>query len=432
MSQKNLHIETLQLHGGIKTPDAAQACASPLHQTAAYRFNDCYEAAETFALRQAGNIYGRLTNPTQALLESRVAALEGAPAAVATASGAAAVSATLFNLALPGDHIIAADNLYGGTYNFIVNTLAQYGVEYTIVNVNNAAEVEAAIRTNTKAVFAETFGNPNSDVTDLDTLSSIAHKHGFPVVVDNTFGTPALIRPIEHGVDIVVHSATKFLGGHGTSLGGIVVDCGTFDWKAYPDKYPTLCHPDPNYHGTIFADAAPDAPFATRVRAVMLRDLGACISPFNAFLILQGIETLSLRIERHVANALKVVEFLSKNPHVTKVNHPSLPTHHDHTLYTKLFPNGAGSIFTIELEGGRENAWKFINSLKLFSLVANVGDMKSLAIHPASTTHSQLSDEELEHAHISQSTVRLSIGCENIEDILNDLGEALNAVYNQD
>lgn len=426
MADKKLHFETLQLHVGQESPDpATDARAVPIYQTTSYVFRDSQHAADRFALKDPGNIYGRLTNPTQEVLEKRVAALEGGVAALAVASGAAAVSYALENLAQNGDHILAADNIYGGSYNLIAHTFEPRGVESTFVDVRDLAAVEAAIRPNTKALFVETFGNPNSDVTDLDALAYIAHRHNIPLIVDNTFGTPYLIRPIEHGADVVIHSATKFLGGHGTSLGGIIVDAGTFDWKAEPDKYPTLAKPDPSYHGAVFADVAADAPFATRIRAVLLRDTGAAISPFNAFLILQGVETLSLRVERHVENAVKIAGFLDGHPKVEKVNHPSLPDHPDHELYTKLYPAGAGSIFTFEIKGGREAAWRFIDSLGIFSLLANVADVKSLVIHPATTTHSQLTPEELVEQHITPSTIRLSIGTEHVDDLIADLTQAL-------
>lgn len=429
MADKKLHFETLQLHVGQESPDpATDARAVPIYQTTSYVFRDSQHAADRFALKDPGNIYGRLTNPTQEVLEKRVAALEGGVAALAVASGAAAVSYALENLAQNGDHILAADNIYGGSYNLIAHTFEPRGVESTFVDVRDLAAVEAAIRPNTKALFVETFGNPNSDVTDLDALADIAHRHNIPLIVDNTFGTPYLIRPIEHGADVVIHSATKFLGGHGTSLGGIIVDAGTFDWKAEPDKYPTLAKPDPSYHGAVFADVAADAPFATRIRAVLLRDTGAAISPFNAFLILQGVETLSLRVERHVENAVKIAGFLAGHPKVEKVNHPSLPDHPDHELYTKLYPAGAGSIFTFEIKGGREAAWRFIDSLGIFSLLANVADVKSLVIHPATTTHSQLTPEELVEQHITPSTIRLSIGTEHVDDLIADLTQALEKV----
>ncbi len=426
MADNKLHFETLQLHVGQEQPDpVTDARAVPIYQTTSYVFRNSQHAADRFALKDPGNIYGRLTNPTQGVLEERVAALEGGVAALSLASGAAAIVCALENILQHGDHIVAADNLYGGTSNLIANTLAPRGISHTFVNVRNFDEVEQAIKPNTKALFVETFGNPNCDVTDLDRLAEIAHRHNIPLIVDNTFGTPFLIRPIEHGADIVIHSATKFLGGHGTSLGGIIVDGGKFDWKANADKFPTIAKPDPNYHGAVFADVAGPAAFVTRVRAVVLRDTGAAISPFNAFIILQGVETLSLRVERHVENALKVVEFLQNHPKVAKVNHPSLPDHPDHALYNQLYPNGAGSIFTIELKGGQAEAWQFIDRLKLFSLLANVADVKSLVIHPYTTTHSQLSDEELKRQNITPATIRLSIGTEHIDDIIADLAQAL-------
>lgn len=425
MATKKLHFETLQLHVGQEQPDSAtDARAVPIYQTTSYVFHNAQHAADRFGLRDAGNIYGRLTNSTQGVFEARVAALEGGVAGLAVASGAAAVTYALQNIVRAGDHIIAADNLYGGSFNLITHTLASQGITNTIINVNDLNALEAAIRENTKAIYVETFGNPNSDVTNLDAVAEVAHRHHIPLIVDNTFGTPYLIRPIEHGADIVIHSATKFIGGHGSSLGGVIVDGGTFDWKANADKFPTLAKPDPSYHGTIFADVAGSAAFVTRIRAVILRDTGATISPFNAFILLQGLETLSLRVERHVANALKVVDYLSKHPKVEKVNHPSLPTHPDHELYNKYFPNGAGSIFTFEIKGGQEAAWKFIDSLEIFSLLANVADVKSLVIHPYTTTHSQMSPEELAQQHITPSTVRLSIGTEYIDDIIDDLDQA--------
>lgn len=429
METRNLHFETLQLHVGQETPDpATDARAVPIYQTTSYVFRNSQHAADRFGLRDAGNIYGRLTNSTQCVLEDRVAALEGGVAGLAVASGAAAIAYSLENVLQNGDHIVAADNLYGGSYNLITHTFTPRGVESTFVNVRDFAAVETAIRPNTKVLFVETFGNPNSDVTDIDALADIAHRHNIPLIVDNTFGTPYLIRPLEHGADVVVHSATKFLGGHGSSLGGVIVDGGKFDWKANADKFPTLAKPDPSYHGTVFADIAAPVAFVTRIRAVLLRDTGATISPFNAFILLQGVETLSLRIERHVENALKVVKFLSGHPKVAKVNHPSLPDHPDHELYAKLFPNGAASIFTFEIKGSQKEAWRFIDSLEIFSLLANVADVKSLVIHPYTTTHSQLSPEELEAQHIKPSTVRLSIGTEYIDDILADLQQALEQV----
>lgn len=429
MANNNLHFETLQLHVGQEQPDpATDARAVPIYQTTSYVFRDSQHAADRFALRDAGNIYGRLTNSTQGVLEERVAALEGGVAALAVASGAAAIAYALQNIAQNGDHVLAADNLYGGSTNLIANTLSTQGIEHTFVDVSDFEAVEKAIRPNTKLLFVETFGNPNCDVTDIQALAEIAHRHNIPLIVDNTFGTPFLARPLEQGADIVVHSATKFLGGHGTSLGGIVVDGGSFPWSEHPDKFPTLAKPDPSYHGAVFADVAGPAAYVTRIRAVLLRDTGAAISPFNAFIILQGVETLSLRVERHVENALKVVDFLAKHPKVAKVNHPALPDHKDHELYKKLYPNGAGSIFTFEVKGDEKDAWKFIDSLQIFSLLANVADVKSLVIHPYTTTHSQLEPEELERQHITPSTVRLSIGTEHIDDIIADLSQALEKV----
>ncbi|MBQ5524260.1 MAG: O-acetylhomoserine aminocarboxypropyltransferase/cysteine synthase [Paludibacteraceae bacterium] len=426
-TQKKLHFETLQLHVGQESADpATDSRAVPIYQTADYLFHNSQHAADRFGLRDAGNIYGRLTNSTQGVFEERVAALEGGVAGLAVASGAAAITYALQNIVQAGDHIVAADNLYGGSYNLIVHTLANQGVSNTIVKVNDLDALEKAIKPNTKVVFAETFGNPNSDVLNIDAVAEVAHKHGLPLIVDNTFGTPYLIRPIEHGADIVVHSATKFLGGHGTSLGGVIVDGGKFDWKANPDKFPTLAKPDPSYHGAVFADVAGAAAFVTRIRAVILRDTGAAISPFNAWILLQGVETLSLRVERHTENALKVVQFLANHPKVKSVNHPSLESHPDHELYKKYFPNGGGSIFTFEIKGGQEEAWKFIDNLKIFSLLANVADVKSLVIHPYTTTHSQLSPEELAEQHITPSTVRLSIGTEHIDDIIEDIKQALD------
>ena len=422
MSQnKELHLETIAVHAGQETADpTTDSRAVPIYQTTSYVFHNSQHAADRFGLRDPGNIYGRLTNSTQAVFEERIAALEGGVAALAVSSGAAAVTYALQNVLQNGDHVIAADNLYGGSFNLITHTLTTQGISNTILNVNDLEALEAAIRPNTKVIYAETFGNPNSDVTNLDGIAEVAHRHGIVFIVDNTFA-PILIRPIEHGVDVVVHSATKFIGGHGSSLGGVIVDSGKFDWKAYPDKYPTLAKPDPSYHGAIFADVAGAAAFVTRIRAVILRDTGACISPFNAWILLQGTESLPLRIERHVSNALKVVDYLSKHPKVAKVNHPSLPEHPDHALYQKYFPNGGGSIFTFEIKGGQEEAWKFIDNLKLFSILANVADVKSLAIHPYTTTHSQMSPEELEAQHITPETIRLSIGVEHIDDIIADL-----------
>ncbi len=423
-TENKLHVETLALHVGQEQPDpATDARAVPIYQTTSYVFRNSQHAADRFGLRDAGNIYGRLTNSTQGVFESRIAALEGGVAGLAVASGAAAVTYALQNIARNGDHIIAADNLYGGSYNLITHTLSTQGVDYSIVNVNDLEALEAAIRPNTTAIYAETFGNPNSDVTNLDAIAEVAHRHNVLFIVDNTFA-PILIRPIEHGADIVVHSATKFIGGHGSSLGGVIVDGGKFDYKKTPDKYPSLAKPDPSYHGAVFADVAGPAAFVTRIRAVILRDTGATISPFNAWILLQGVESLPLRIERHVQNALKVVDYLSKHPKVKSVSHPSLPSHPDHELYQKYFPNGGGSIFTFEINGTQDDAWKFIDSLKIFSLLANVADVKSLVIHPATTTHSQLSPEELAEQHITPTTIRLSIGVEHIDDIIADLDQA--------
>ena len=429
MSTKNYRFETLQLHVGQEQADpATDARAVPIYQTTSYVFHNSQHAADRFGLRDAGNIYGRLTNSTQGVFEDRVAALEGGVAGLAVASGAAAITYALQNIVQAGDHIVAADNLYGGSYNLITHTLATQGISNTIININDLEALEAAIKPNTKVVYAETFGNPNSDVLDLEGVAAVAHKHGIPFIVDNTFGTPYLIRPLEHGADIVVHSATKFLGGHGSSLGGVIVDGGKFDWKANPDKFPTLAKPDPSYHGIVFADAVGAAAYVTRIRAVILRDTGAAISPFNAFILLQGVETLSLRVERHVENALKVVDFLSKHPKVAAVHHPALENHPDHALYQKYFPNGGGSIFTFEVKGGQEEAWKFIDALQIFSLLANVADVKSLVIHPYTTTHSQLSPEELAEQHITPSTIRLSIGTEHIDDIIADLSQAFDQI----
>lgn len=423
----SLRFETLQLHAGLdRSADANNACAVPIYQTAAFVFNNCQQANDRFALRDPGCIYGRLTNPTQEAFERRIAALEGGTGALAVASGAAAVTYALENVLSPDDHIVAADNLYGGSFNLIVNNLSARGIQHTIVNINNEEELRSAIRPNTKVIYGETFGNPNSDVTDIEKVSHIAHEHNILLIIDNTFGTPYLIRPIEHGADVVVHSATKFIGGHGTTLGGVIVEGGKFDFKTNADKYPTLGKPDPNYHGAIFADAAPLAPFTTRVRAVVLRDEGAAISPFNAFVLLQGLETLSLRVERHSENAIKIARFLDAHPKVKSVSHPGLPSHPDHELYKKYYPNGGGSIFTFEIEGGAPEAWKFIDRLKLFTLLANVADSRSLVIHPATTTHSQMSPEELAEAHITPSTVRLSVGLEHVDDLIADLSQALD------
>ena len=428
-TKKDFRFETLQLHVGQEQADpATDARAVPIYQTTSYVFHNSQHAADRFGLRDAGNIYGRLTNSTQGVFEDRVAALEGGVAGLAVASGAAAITYALQNILQAGDHIVAADNLYGGSYNLITHTLSTQGITNAIINVNDLEALDAAIQPNTKVVYAETFGNPNSDVLDIEGVAAIAHKHGIPFIVDNTFGTPYLIRPLEHGADVVVHSATKFLGGHGTSLGGVIVDGGKFDWKANADKFPTLAKPDPSYHGIVFADAVGAAAYVTRIRAVLLRDTGATLSPFNAFILLQGVETLSLRVERHVENALKVVDFLANHPKVAKVNHPALEHHHDHKLYQKYFPNGGGSIFTFEIKGGQEEAWRFIDALQIFSLLANVADVKSLVIHPYTTTHSQLSPEELKEQHITPSTIRLSIGTEHIDDIIEDLAQAFDKI----
>ena len=423
----NYRFETLQLHVGQEQPDpATDARAVPIYQTTSYVFKNSAHAAARFNLSDAGNIYGRLTNSTQDVLEKRVAALEGGVAALATASGAAAVTYTIQALAQSGDHIVAQKTIYGGSYNLLAHTLAQFGVTTTFVDIHNLSEVEAAIQPNTKAIYLETLGNPNSDIPDIDAVSALAHKHGLPVAVDNTFGTPYLIRPIEHGADIVVHSATKFLGGHGTTLGGIIVDSGKFDWKA-SGKYAPIAAPNPSYHGVSFVDAAGSAAFVTYIRAILLRDTGATISPFNAFLLLQGVETLSLRLDRHAENTKKVVAYLAGHPQVEKVNHPSLPDHPQHALYEKYFPHGGASIFTFEIKGGQEEAHKFIDNLEIFSLLANVADVKSLVIHPATTTHSQLTAEELLDQGIKPNTIRLSIGTEHIDDILADLEKGFAA-----
>ena len=425
---KKLHFETLQLHVGQETPDpVTDSRAVPIYQTTSYVFHNSKHAADRFGLADAGNIYGRLTNSTQDVFEKRIAALEGGVAALAVASGAAAIDYTIKALAQAGDHIVAQKTIYGGSYNLLAHTLKAFGIETTFVDAHNLKEVEGAIKKNTKAVYLETLGNPNSDIPDIDAVAEIAHKHGLPLVIDNTFGTPYLIRPIEHGADIVVHSATKFIGGHGTTLGGVIVDSGKFDWKK-SGKYGPIAEPNPSYHGISFADAVGPAAFVTYIRAILLRDEGATISPFNAFLLLQGTETLSLRLDRHVENTKKVVEFLKNHPKVQKVNHPSLENHPDHALYEKYFPNGGASIFTFEIKGGREAAWKFIDNLKIFSLLANVADVKSLVIHPASTTHSQLNDAELADQGITQGTIRLSIGAEHYEDIIGDLSQAFDAV----
>lgn len=428
MADRKLHLETIALHVGQEQADpTTDSRAVPIYQTTSYVFHHSQHASDRFGLRDPGNIYGRLTNSTQSVLEERIAALEGGVAALAVASGAAAVTYALQNILREGDHIIAADNLYGGSFNLITHTLTTQGISNTIVRVNDLEALEAAIRPETKVIYAETFGNPNSDVTDLEAVAEVAHRHGIVFIVDNTFA-PILIRPIEHGADVVVHSATKFIGGHGSSLGGVIVDSGRFDWKANADRYPSLASPDPSYHGAIFADVAGPAAFVTRIRAVILRDTGACISPFNAWILLQGVESLPLRIERHVENALKVVKFLASHPLVEKVNHPSLENHPDHQLYRKYFPDGGGSIFTFEIKGGQEAAWKFIDSLRLFSILANVADVKSLVIHPYTTTHSQMSPQELADQHITPSTIRLSVGVEHIDDIIEDLNRGFAAL----
>ncbi len=421
-------FETLQLHVGQEQADpATDARAVPIYQTTSYVFHNSKHAADRFGLADAGNIYGRLTNSTQEVLEKRIAALEGGSAALAVASGAAAISYTIQALAAGGGHIVAQKTIYGGSYNLLAHTLPLYGINTTFVDAHNLSEVEGAIKNDTRAIFLETLGNPGSDIPDVDAISGIAHKHGLPLVIDNTFGTPYLFRAFEHGADIVVHSATKFIGGHGTTLGGIIVEAGKFNWKS-SGKYPNLADPNPSYHGLSFYDALGPAAFVTYIRAILLRDTGATISPFNAFLLLQGIETLSLRLDRHSENTKKVVEYLSKHPKVEKVNHPSLPDHPDHELYKKYFQNGGGSIFTFDIKGGQEEAWKFIDNLKIFSLLANVADVKSLVIHPASTTHSQLSKEELAETGIYDNTIRLSIGTEHIDDIIADLENAFEAI----
>ena len=426
--EKTFHFETLQLHVGQESADpATDSRAVPIYQTTSYVFRNSQHAADRFGLADAGNIYGRLTNSTQGVFEDRIAALEGGSAGLAVASGAAAITYAIQALAKAGDHVVAQKTIYGGSYNLLEHTLSQFGIETTFVDAHNLDEVEGAIKDNTTLVYLETLGNPNADIPNIDAISEIAHKHGLPVVVDNTFGTPYLFRPLEHGANIVVHSATKFIGGHGTSLGGVIVDGGNFDWKA-SDKYPQIAEPNPSYHGISFADACGPAAFVTYIRAILLRDEGACISPFNAFLLLQGTETLSLRLDRHAENTKKVVEYLANNPLVEKVNHPSLPDHPDHELYEKYFPNGGASIFTFEIKGGKDAAWKFIDNLQLFSLLANVADVKSLVIHPASTTHSQLTDAELANVGITQSTIRLSIGTEHIDDIIADLERGFAAV----
>ncbi len=428
MNRQKLHFETLQLHVGQEQADpATDARAVPIYQTTSYVFHNSAHAAARFGLQDAGNIYGRLTNSTQGVFEERVAALEGGVAGLAVASGAAAISYAFENITRAGDHIVSAKTIYGGSYNLLAHTLPAYGVTTTFVDPENLDNFEKAIQQNTKAIFIETLGNPNSNIIDIDAVAAIAHRHKIPLIIDNTFGTPYLIRPIEHGADVVVHSATKFIGGHGSSLGGVIVDSGKFDWKA-SGKFPQLTDPDPSYHGICFTDAAGPAAYITRVRAILLRDTGATISPFNAFILLQGLETLSLRVERHVENTLKVIDFLVNHPKVKKVNHPSLADHPDHALYEKYFPNGAGSIFTFEIDGGRDEAFRFIDSLEIFSLLANVADVKSLVIHPASTTHSQLSEDELADQGITPSTIRLSIGTEHIDDLIADLSQAFDKV----
>lgn len=428
MDRQKLHFETLQLHVGQEHPDVAtDARAVPIYQTTSYVFRDSAHAAARFGLTDAGNIYGRLTNPTQGVFEQRVAVLEGGVAGLAVASGAAAITYAFENITRSGDHLVSARTIYGGTYNLLAHTLPSYGVTTTFVDPSDLSNFEKAIRSNTKAVFIETLGNPNSNIIDIEAVAAIAHKHQIPLIVDNTFGTPYLIRPIEYGADIVVHSATKFIGGHGTSLGGVIVDSGKFDWGA-SGKFPQLTEPDPSYHGVRFVDAAGVAAYAVRIRAVLLRDTGAAISPVNAFILLQGLETLSLRVERHVENALKVVAYLSRHPKVKVVHHPSLSSHPDHTLYNRYFPNGASSIFTFEVNGGRQAAHCFIDSLEIFSLLANVADVKSLVIHPATTTHSQLNERELAEQGITPGTVRLSVGTEHIDDLLFDLEQALSRI----
>ncbi len=428
MATKRLHFETLQLHVGQEQPDVAtDARAVPIYQTTSYVFHNSAHAAARFGLQDPGNIYGRLTNSTQGVFEQRVAALEGGVAGLAVASGAAAITYAFQNITRAGDHIVAAKTIYGGSYNLLAHTLPDYGITTTFVDPNDLSNFENAIQENTKALFIESLGNPHSNIIDIEAVADIAHRHQIPLIVDNTFGTPYLIRPIEHGADIVVHSATKFIGGHGTSLGGVIVDSGKFDW-ATSGKFPQLTEPDASYHGIRFIDAAGAAAYATRIRAILLRDTGAAISPFNAFILLQGLETLSLRVERHVENALKVVEFLNRHPKVKKVNHPSLPEHPDHALYNRYFPHGGSSIFTIEVQGGQTEAHKFIDSLEIFSLLANVADVKSLVIHPASTTHSQLNEQELKEQEIYPGTVRLSIGTEHIDDLLADFEQALDKI----
>lgn len=427
MAKQKYHFETLQLHVGQEQADpATDARAVPIYQTTSYVFHDCQHAADRFALKDAGNVYGRLTNSTQAVLEERVAALEGGVAGLAVASGAAAVTYAITNIANAGDHVVASKTIYGGTYNLLAHTLSKFGITTTFVDPDDYEELEAAIKDNTKLVYIETLGNPNSNISDIERSADIAHRHGLPLLIDNTFGTPYLIRPIEHGADIVVHSATKFIGGHGTSLGGVIVDGGTFDWKKNPEKFPGFNKPDASYHGLVFGDIP--APFVTRVRTLLLRDQGAAISPFNAFILLQGLETLSLRVERHVFNTLKVLEYLESQPLVKKINHPAEVSHPNHDLYERYFPNGAGSIFTFEIDGDQQKAFDFIDHLKIFSLLANVADVKSLVIHPLSTTHSELSVEEAADQGIYPSTIRLSIGTEHYKDIIADLDQAFEAV----
>ncbi len=428
MDKKQLHFETLQVHAGQELPDSATgARAVPIYQTAAYVFNNCEHAAARFGLSDAGNIYGRLTNPTQAVFEERMAALEGGAAALAVASGAAAITYALLNILRAGDHVVAEKTIYGGSYNLLQHTLGSYGISVTFVDADDTENFRAAIRDNTKAVFIETLGNPNSNVADIEAVADIAHAHAIPLIVDNTFGTPYLIRPIGHGADIVVHSATKFIGGQGTSLGGVIIDSGKFDWKG-SGRFPQLSEPDASYHGVCFADAAGSAAFVTRIRAVLLRDTGATISPFNAFLLLQGSETLSLRVERHVKNALAIVDYLCGCPKVARVNHPAVASRKDHLLYERYFPNGGGSIFTFDIAGGQAEAFRFIDSLRIFSLLANVADTKSLVVHPATTTHSQLSEEELAEQGITAGTVRLSVGTEHADDLLADLAQAFEKI----
>lgn len=425
-------FETLQLHVGQEQADiATDARAVPIYQTTSYVFHNCEHAAARFGLTDAGNIYGRLTNSTQDVLEKRIAALEGGVAALALASGASAITYTIEALAQAGDHIVAQKTIYGGSYNLLAHTLPQYGITTTFIDAHNLSELTAAIQPNTKAIYLETLGNPNSDIPDIDAIAEIAHAHDLPLVIDNTFGTPYWIRPIEHGADIVIHSATKFIGGHGTTLGGIIVDSGNFDWKA-SEKYAPISQPNPSYHGVSFADVAGKAAFVTYIRAILLRDTGAAISPFNAFLLLQGVETLSLRLDRHAENTKKVVSFLAKHPQVEKVNHPSIEAHPDHSLYERYFPNGGASIFTFDIKGGQKEAYKFIDSLEIFSLLANVADVKSLIIHPATTTHSQLSQEELYEQGIKPNTIRLSIGTEHIDDIVSDLERGFEAIRNEE